>query len=77
MADATTDEDGEIVRCGDMISFTFGIPPTRVECMLYAGDRGLRARVVSPAGVKPSDVSIGTLRRHIGAFCKVGRKHGE
>ena len=65
------DNDGETVRAGDTISFSFGIPPKRVEGVLFERD----GKLIMPCnGVTPKEASLEQLRRHVGGFWKVGKK---
>jgi hypothetical protein len=65
------DNDGFEVRAGDTISFSFGIPPQRVEGVLFERD----GKLIMPCeGVTPKEATLNQLRRHVGGFWKVGRK---
>ena len=68
---ADKDNDGFEVRAGDTISFSFGIPPRRVEGVLFERD----GKLIMPCeGVTPKEATLNQLRRHVGGFWKVGRK---
>ena len=59
------DEDGTIVKEGDFIRFSYGIPPVVVRAEIIARDGKLIA--LTP-GHKPDECSLRQLRRHVGNF---------
>lgn len=62
------DNDGFEVMAGDTISFSFGIPPKRVEGVLFERD----GKLIMPCdGVTPREATIEMLRKHVGGFWKV------
>lgn len=65
------DNEGETVKAGDTIAFSFGIPPRRVEGVLFERD----GKLIMPCeGVTPKEATLPMLRHHVGGFWKVGRK---
>ena len=62
------DNDGFPVRAGDRISFSFGIPPTSVEGVLF--ERGGKLIMPTPS-VKPQEATLDMLRKHVGGFWKI------
>lgn len=64
------DSDGLLVKAGDTISFSFGIPPRRVEGILFERDGQL---IMPCEGVSPKEATLDMLRRYVGGFWKVGR----
>ena len=63
------DGDGKPVNAGDMIHFSYGIPPVGVLARLEA--RNGRLWVIVPPPHKPSKCSLSQLRRAVGYFRKV------
>ena len=64
------DNDGFEVRAGDTVSFSFGIPPKRVEGVLFERD----GKLMMPCeGVTPKEATLMQLRHHVGGFWKVTR----
>lgn len=68
MALMLKDDDGEEVRAGDMIVFSFGIPPTRVEARIVERDGNLIA--LTPEHT-PKETKLRSLRRYIGNWYKL------
>lgn len=64
------DSDGEIVKAGDRIYFSFGIPARRVEGVLFERDGKL---IMPTPDVTPKEATLGQLRYHVGCFWKVKR----
>jgi hypothetical protein len=66
-----TDNDGETVKAGDTIAFSFGIPGRRVEGVLFERD----AKLMMPTpDVTPKEATLPMLRRHVGGFWRVSEK---
>lgn len=65
------DSDGQDIRAGDTVAFSFGIPPQRVEGVLFERDGEL---IMPCEGVKPAEAKLAELRRHVGQFWKVETK---
>ena len=64
------DNDGFEVCAGDTVSFSFGIPPKRVEGVLFERD----GKLMMPCeGVTPKEATLAQLRHHVGGFWKVTR----
>lgn len=64
----TKDEDGLPIRAGDVIQFSYGIPPVRVEAKIKDIDGTLYA--MTP-GHKPDKCRLSELRRHVGNFYRI------
>jgi len=64
---AILDDDGETVRNGDVILFSYGIPPVRVFGSVVLLKRELW--VLTP-GHNPDRCRMAELRDHVGAFYK-------
>ena len=62
------DCDGERVEAGDTIAFSFGIPPTLVEGVLFERDGKL---IMPTPDHTPKEATIAALRRYVGIFWKV------
>lgn len=62
------DNDGFDVGPGDKISFSYGIPPVRVNGKIVERDGKL---IVLTPGHNPAEANLRTLRQHVGAFYKV------
>ena len=58
------DEDGVRLKHGDYITFTFGIPPTCVTCLLTHGAGGWSVECLHPPDVKPKHQSLPDLTKH-------------
>jgi hypothetical protein len=69
-----TDADGFEVRAGDKVSFSFGIPPRRVEGVLF--ERGGKLIMPTP-DVLPREATLNQLRFHVGGFYKVDVSEAE
>lgn len=65
------DGDGEEVKAGDRISFSYGIPPVRVEGVLFERDGKL---IMPTSGHNPAEATLAMIRRHTGGFWKVQLK---
>jgi len=63
------DDDGEIVKEGDMVYFVFGIPGRRVEGRLFERDGKL---IMPTPDVTPKEATLPMLRKHVGQFWKMG-----
>jgi hypothetical protein len=64
------DNDGNKVKAGDTISFSFGIPGRRVEGVLFERDGKL---IVPTPDVTPKEATLAMLRHHVGGFYKLRR----
>jgi len=62
------DSDGNVVRAGDRVSFTYGIPPVRVEGVLQILDGKL---YLPTPGHKPGGGTLTMIRHYVGDFYKV------
>jgi hypothetical protein len=62
------DDDGFEVGPGDWISFSYGIPPTRVDARISNQDGRLVATVLGKH--KPRQVALSSLRKHVGNWYK-------
>lgn len=62
------DSDGFEVKAGDWISFSFGIPPRRVEGKLFERDGKL---IMPTPDVTPKEATLNQLRRYVGSFWKI------
>lgn len=62
------DDDGFEVRSGDWISFSYGIPPTRVDARVSTEKGKLIATVLGDH--RPRQVALASLRRHVGNWYK-------
>ena len=68
MAKIEKDEEGNEVHAGDKISFSYGIPPVRVEGVLFERD----GRLVMPTpGHNPAEATLGDSRYHTSGFWKI------
>lgn len=63
----TKDSDGNEIRAGDLISFSFGIPPIGVVARVV--DRGGHLFALTPR-YKPAECRLDHLRSHVGDFYK-------
>lgn len=62
------DGDGKIIKEGDVIYFSYGIPPVGV----YAPVVSIKGKLVAiTKGHKPEQCSLRELKRHVGIFYKV------
>lgn len=57
------DEDGEALKSGDYITFSFGIPPTSVLCRLTSTGGPLVAECLDPPNVKPRTEKLASLMK--------------
>ncbi|MBL8561419.1 MAG: hypothetical protein JNN06_03980 [Gemmobacter sp.] len=57
------DDDGAVLQEGDFVSFTFGIPPTRVVAQLYAKDGALWIHCIWPEDVKPQREKLSRVKK--------------
>ena len=65
------DMDGEPVGVGDIIAFSYGIPPIRVEATIFKRDGRL---MISTPGHKPEESTLWEIKRHTSGFWLVKRK---
>ena len=68
------DDDGFAARAGDIVMFSYGIPPVRVEAEVINRNGILIA--LTP-GHNPPECRLRDLRRFVGARYRVGRKGGQ
>ena len=61
------DNDGEEVKAGDRIYFSYGIPPNRVEGTVIERDGKL---ILPTPGHTPTEATLTTIRRCTGGFWK-------
>jgi hypothetical protein len=64
------DDEGVEVRAGDMIGFTYGIPPVGVDGRVI--DRAGKL-IVLTRGHKPAECPLHLLRKHVGNFWIEGK----
>jgi hypothetical protein len=64
----TLDSDGNEVRAGDFISFSYGIPGVRVEAPVVEIDGKLIALTV---GHNPSKIALSKLKQHVCLYYKM------
>lgn len=64
----TKDDDGREVRAGDVVLFSYGIPPVRVEAKIADLNGTLFA--MTP-GHKPDKCKLSELRKHVSNFYKI------
>ena len=64
------DMDGEPVKAGDTVAFSYGIPPVYVEGVVF--ERNGRLILPTP-GHKPEEESLWSIKRHYG-FRLIKRK---
>lgn len=62
------DEDGKTVKDGDTITFSYGIPPVRVEAKIAEIKGELFA--MTP-GHNPDRCKVKDLPKHVGEFWKI------
>lgn len=67
---AAKDMEGETVKAGDTIAFTYGIPPVRVEGVLFERDGKL---IMPTPEHTPKEATLGQIRYNCGGFWKVQR----
>jgi hypothetical protein len=65
MARPVKDDDGNEVREGDVIHFSYGIPPVGVRAPVISRDGKL---IVITKGHNPSECPLSSLRRHVECF---------
>ena len=65
------DEDGNHVEAGDVIRFSYGIPPVRVDAPIVERDGKL---IAITKGHNPAESELRSLRYHVGLF-HIIRKH--
>jgi hypothetical protein len=64
----TLDSDGQEVKAGDSITFSYGIPGVRVEAPVVEVDGKLIALTV---GHKPPKIALSKLKSHVGLYYKI------
>ena len=64
------DSDGKIIKEGDTIIFSYGIPPLRVIAPIVMEDGKL---VALTEGHNPSKCELRSLKKHVGNFYKVNK----
>lgn len=62
------DDDGRKIRAGDVVSFSYGIPPVGVQAKIADINGVLFA--MTP-GHKPDKCKLSELRRLVGGFYKI------
>lgn len=62
------DDDGEVVKPGDWIRFTYGIPPVGVLAKISSRDGVLWMTVLGRH--RPREMRLKDLRRFVGAWWK-------
>lgn len=62
------DDDGAEVSSGDWITFSYGIPPTRVDAKLSSRGGVLWGTVLGKH--KPREFALRTLQHHVGSWYK-------
>jgi hypothetical protein len=62
------DDDGIAVRAGDWITFSYGIPPVRVDAKVSTQKGRLVFTVLGPH--RPRQGELLSLRRHVGSWYK-------
>jgi len=65
------DENGEVIKEGDEITFSYGIPPVYVRAKIAKINNKLYA--LTPEH-NPKKCLLSSLRRHVGLFYKVTKK---
>ncbi len=60
--------NGEIIKVGDYVAFSFGVPPTRVEGTVTVNNGQL---YLATPGVKPSGGTLAFIEKHTGTLRKV------
>jgi|DEB0MinimDraft_6_1074348.scaffolds.fasta_scaffold228301_2 putative component of toxin-antitoxin plasmid stabilization module len=63
------DDEGEEVAPGDWISFSYGIPPIRVEAKVSRRNDDMWLTVLGKH--KPREMKLKDLRRHVGNWYKI------
>lgn len=64
------DIDGNKIKAGDTIVFSYGIPPVRVEAPVVLKNKKL---VAITSGHTPSECELKKLKYHVGSFYKKTR----
>ena len=62
------DDDGKLVGAGDVVVFSYGTPPVRVEGLVK---QGIGCLWVLTPGHNPEATKLRSLRRYVGAWWKV------
>ena len=57
------DEDGVPIRTGDHITFSFGIPPITVLCLVTSAGGPMQIECLEPADVKPKRESLANIMK--------------
>ena len=65
------DDDGEKVRAGDEVCFSYGIPPVHVTAPIVK--RNGRLIALTP-GHDPEEIALRNLRKHVGCWYKQNPK---
>lgn len=65
------DSDGKSVKAGDVVCFSFGIPPVYVEAPIILLNDRLYA---STPNHNPTKCLLSTLKKHVGWFSKLEEK---
>lgn len=61
------DIDGNIVRAGDTVTFSYGIPPIKVVAPVISRDGQL---IAITKGHNPAECELRELKKTVGAFYK-------
>ena len=61
----TRDSDGVKVKAGDVVTFSYGIPPVGVTAPIIERDGEL---IALTTGHNPSECAVSSLRKHVGDF---------
>lgn len=62
------DDDGNEVKPGDWISFSYGVPPVGVDARVSCENGALVMTVLGKH--KPRQMKLSSLRRHVGCWYK-------
>jgi len=65
------DSEGNIIRAGDVIGFSYGIPPRGVKAPVIERDGKL---IAITKGNTPSECELGKLKKYVGEFFKIKEK---
>lgn len=65
------DDDNRTVRAGDTIWFSYGIPPVLTHAKIMQRGKSL---IAVTEGHSPTECNLRSLRRHVGAWFKEGRR---
>jgi len=68
------DDDGERTGAGDVVHFSYGIPPVGVDAQIIERDGRL---VGLCPGHNPPEFKLRSLRRYVGGWYKHKQKGGE